>query len=492
MGSILNPASQEDFLSTLLDNLGALILVVDAQGHILRFNRQCERVSGYSFADIKGTCWWDVLLPADRRETTRQAFAQLQPDQLPRTYELCWITKTGEERLIHCTDTALLDADGQLAYVAITGMTLTDNRAVEKRLRSSEAELRALLAAINDVILVIDSQGRYLEIAPTNPKLLYRPAEVLLGKTFYEVMPKDLADYFLDAVRRTLRANTTQSIEYSLDIDGSTYWFAANMSVMDEDKVVIVARDITGRKQAEAEREALIKELREASRVKDEFLSNISHELRTPLNAIIGMIGIMLMSGSLDERNMRLAQRARVNSERLLMLINDILDISQIEAGRIELVTSEFSVFHLAERLHKEFLLPADQKGLTFSLDVDPSVPDIVKMDENALAKIISNLLSNAIKFTPKGSIWLHFRQQDSALIVEVGDTGIGIPAYLHDMIFESFWQADGSASRSFSGTGLGLAIVRHLTSAMHGAVRVESSPEQGSTFTVTVPLVID
>jgi PAS domain S-box-containing protein len=490
--TIRESTSDPQFLSAVLDNAGTLLLVVDSQGQIIRFNRQCEQLSGYTQAEVRGKLLWDVLLTTDSAASTQRAFQQLNVQHFPRTYEGQWLNKDGSVRLIAWTETAILSAQSTLEYITMVGSDITQSRAVENQLRASEAELRALISAMSDVILIINAEGRYLEIAPTNPKLLYRPPDELLGKRMHDIMPGDQADFFLAYVQHALQSGHTQSVEYNLPIGDEKIWFSASISPMTEDKVVWVARDITEHKQAEAEREAMIHDLSEASRVKDEFLANISHELRTPLNAIIGMIGIMLMGGSLDERNTRLAQRARVNSERLLTLINDILDISRIETGRVEIRPTTFAVQKFIERVSQQFVLPAEQKGLQLNINVDETVPALVTLDEDALDKIVNNLLSNAIKFTQVGSISLRLSHDDSNLKIEVSDTGIGIPAYMHELIFENFRQGDGSSTRTYGGTGLGLAIVRHLCAAMQGSVYVESTPDQGSKFIVTLPLRTD
>jgi len=230
----------------------------------------------------------------------------------------------------------------------------------------------------------------------------------------------------------------------------------------------------------------------DALKVKDEFLAVMSHELRTPLNAIIGFTGIMTMDGRLDARDLIMTQRIEANSHRLLALINDVLDISKIEAGQLELASLPISPNDIARRLQAQMGVLAEQKGVGFNVTVDSSVPPIVMLDEDAFIKITTNLLSNAFKFTEQGAVSLHMSKQDNNLVIQVKDTGIGIPAHKHDVIFDSFRQADSSSTRKYGGTGLGLAITRRLATAMEGTIRVESVVGQGSTFTVTLPLEVE
>jgi len=226
----------------------------------------------------------------------------------------------------------------------------------------------------------------------------------------------------------------------------------------------------------------------EANRLKSEFLAVISHELRTPLNAIIGFLGIMLMSGELSERNSHLAQRARANSERLLNLITDILDISRIEAGRLQLYPVHVPLRDLIEKLSDQMSVLAEEKNITFSVHVEADVPETIYADEDALTKIITNLLSNGFKFTEQGGVGLYVAYAAEQVTIRVKDTGIGIPAHMQAVIFDSFRQVDGSITRKYGGSGLGLSIVYHICNAMGGTIRVESMVDRGSEFIVTLP----
>jgi signal transduction histidine kinase len=232
-------------------------------------------------------------------------------------------------------------------------------------------------------------------------------------------------------------------------------------------------------------------EAREANRLKDEFLAVMSHELRTPLNAIIGFTGILTMSKSLDASVIHKLRRIRANGERLLALINDILDISRIESGRMVVVNAPFPIRQLVEKLDSQMNVLAEEKSLAFNVQVDDSVPPILDGDQDAITKIITNLLSNAFKFTEKGEVSLKVGWQDNQLVIEAKDTGIGIPAHMYELIFETFRQADSSTTRKYGGSGLGLSIVRHLCNTFNGTVQVSSVVGEGSLFTVKLPMQI-
>jgi signal transduction histidine kinase len=230
----------------------------------------------------------------------------------------------------------------------------------------------------------------------------------------------------------------------------------------------------------------------ETSRLKSEFLSTMSHELRTPLNAIEGFTAVVLkkMGGAqFNDKTEEYLNRVHSNSRRLLQLINDFLDLSRVEAGRLELANQPFGPARLAQRWHDEVIVLADKKGLYFDLNLDSSLPDVIYGDEEAISKVAINLLSNAIKFTEQGGIKLSLDSQDSVWSIVVTDSGIGIPPHAREFIFEEFRQVDQSSKRKHGGTGLGLAIVQKYVRSMGGSVSVRSEIGQGSTFTVTLPL---
>jgi two-component system sensor kinase len=233
---------------------------------------------------------------------------------------------------------------------------------------------------------------------------------------------------------------------------------------------------------------------KEAARVKGEFLANISHELRTPLNAIIGFSDMLLMgmSGELNPKQRHKMERLRENGTRLLTLINNVLDITRIEARRIEINARPFSPQTLAGRLSDQMIVLAEQKKLALQTRVDPDLPETLIGDEQRIEQVVVNLLSNAFKFTDEGAVTLELlaNRDENTWEICVSDTGIGIPPHALSIIFEEFRQVDGSSARAYKGSGLGLAITRNLVRMMDGQISVESEMGQGSKFTVVFPLV--
>ena len=258
---------------------------------------------------------------------------------------------------------------------------------------------------------------------------------------------------------------------------------------------------VKNREMEENGREILrkAKELEQISTYKSEFLANMSHELRTPLNSLMILSGHLQNNGegNLTPRQVEYAATIKSAGNELLCLINDILDLSKIESGKQEFVYEDVHPVELCDRIARIFGPMADQKGLAFSTTVEPGVGEKISLDPQRTLQVVKNLLANAIKFTPDGSVALRIYTPDgsenplpvAAVAFGVADTGIGIPADKHELIFQAFQQADGTTSRKFGGTGLGLSISRQLARGMNGEILLVGGDGKGSAFTLYLPL---
>jgi signal transduction histidine kinase len=229
--------------------------------------------------------------------------------------------------------------------------------------------------------------------------------------------------------------------------------------------------------------------LYESNRLKSDFLATMSHELRTPLNSILGFSEVLLSSDQLSEKQQRWVRNVQSSGERLLNLINDILDLAKIEAGKMQVRLAEFSIYDVCEGLLAMFRPLAEKKNIELRGQLEPGIPEL-RQDVGKLQQILSNLLSNAIKFTPEGGrVLLQVEGDPQSVLIKVADTGVGIAAEEQDLVFEKFRQGGNPLTREHAGTGLGLSIVRELAKLLGGEVSLHSELGRGSTFTIRLPL---
>jgi len=364
---------------------------------------------------------------------------------------------------------------------------------------SEQLILRAVIDGLPDLIYVKDTEGRFLLANPAQRKFLTGNVDAdLIGASDFSFFPSETATAFFNDEQEIIRTGMplVSQAEQMQDHEGNEVWILTT-KVPFRDKngniagIIGIGRNVTARKQMEAE---LIKariQADAANRTKSEFLANMSHEIRTPLNGVIGMTELALDTELSDEQREYL-ETVQLSAGTLLNVINDILDFSKIEAGRIDLEETDFDLRECVETTMKTLVHLAEAKGLELLCDIGPDVPQVVRGDSTRLSQMIINLVGNAIKFTLEGQVAVKVEAEPhegegAALHFTVSDTGIGILPEKLDSIFDSFTQADTSTTREFGGTGLGLTITSRLAALMKGKIWVESEPGKGSDFHFTV-----
>jgi PAS domain S-box-containing protein len=368
-------------------------------------------------------------------------------------------------------------------------------RARTSALRETESRFQAILDNTEAVIYVKDLEGRYLLVNRRWERLFATTQEDLRGRTDHDLFSKDLAEIAVAHDKAVVANGSLQFEEVVPDPEGPRTYLSTRFPLLDAAGIPVavcgISTDITDRKDAETEMKRAKDAAEAATRAKSEFLANMSHEIRTPLNAVIGMTALLLET-PLDSEQKDYADTIRQSGEALLAVINDVLDFSRIESGKMTLEESEFPTAQVVEESLDIVAPQAASKELDLGYHVDADVPNDVYGDAGRVRQVLLNLLSNAVKFTAKGevSVWVSARALEGGgheLHFSVNDTGIGIAPDRRERLFQSFSQLDPSTTRRFGGSGLGLAISKALCELMHGRIWVESEPGRGSEFHFTI-----
>ncbi|MBE0596141.1 MAG: response regulator [Desulfuromonadales bacterium] len=377
-------------------------------------------------------------------------------------------------------------------------------RQTEETLRESESKYLLLTENASDVVWRLDSEYRFTYISPADERLRGYRADEIIGRPVFEMFNEEgvaaiqkMAQQRYEAEQRGIQSGIiTFEAEHRCK-DGSWLWAEIRYSAeRDANGKTIgfhgITREITKRKLAEDETRRAWAAAEEASKAKSQFLATMSHEIRTPLNALVGFSSLARKATDPAKINQYLSILEQ--SSRVLMdLVNDILDISKTDAGRLELEAMPINLRQLIASLEEQYHHLATQKMLAFRVTVDDRIPSWILGDPIRLRQILTNLLANALKFTESGEVCCtisrHDQGTDQMIRFEVQDTGIGIPESFLANIFSPFHQLDPSISRKFGGTGLGLAIVNSLVELMQGTMTVKSTEGTGSCFVVDLPL---
>jgi len=437
------------------------------------------------FARYQGLAWPD-LWPNESRGTLELALKAALSGQVERFRAAC-PTALGHRKVWDTVVSPILAPDGTVVRLLATSRDVT-----------AEVQTRAVRDAIIELLpaplLVKDAEdGRYLVINRAAAEMLGRAAHDVIGRTAAELFPAEEARAFaLEDEAVTASGGVALSEAEPITTERGLRYFktikAAATDAAGAQILVTLAEDVT---EARASAVALVEALEAAERAseaKSAFLANVSHEIRTPLNAILGMAQAMATHAMPDGQAERLALIHR-SSLALLALLNDVLDLAKIEAGRIDLEDGVVDVEGLARDAQASFTALSAAKDLYFVVEVHSSAKGLWRGDPGRVRQILHNLMANAIKFTAAGSIQVLISAVPGELVLRVSDTGIGIAADQGAAVFEKFAQADASTTRRYGGTGLGLAICRELTQSMRGRIELDSVLGQGTTFTVWLPL---
>lgn len=520
--------SERNFSDTMIESMPGILYFYNEEGKFLRWNRNFELVSGYSGAEI------EHMHPLDFFSTAEKEILQHRIGEVFATgesfVEASFVAKDGSSKPYFFTGRRI-ETQGMPCLVGM-GVDIADRKKAELQLRAMQGRLEAVVEHLREGLVIADPDGDMLHWNPESLRLLGfseleegRLRQREFGKIF-EIFTLDGVrlkpeQWPLARVRRGEAIDDLQAVVRRLDFEWEkiiSYTGRCVEYAPGEQLAFLTLQDITERKRAErslldskdeletlvaartADLQSALIRAEAADQIKSAFLATMSHELRTPLNSIIGFTGILLQSlaGPLNPEQSKQLGMVQGSARHLLELINDVLDISKIEAGQLQIRAAPFDFRESVERMAASLRPMAERKAIAFEVFLASSIGEI-SSDQRRVEQIMLNLLNNAIKFTQHGRVTLRVEPQDdfypaggggplAALRLQVTDTGIGIKPDDLSMLFQPFRQIDSGLTRQYEGTGLGLVICQRLVSLLDGEIDVSSVPGQGSTFSVTIP----
>ena len=486
---------------------GTGMALVGLDGRWLRVNRALCDLVGYTEQDLLGRTFQDITHPDDLETDLHHMRELIAGTANHYQMEKRYIHRDGSIVWIRLTASIVRDALGNFTHLVSQIEDITDRRKVEAALRESEERYRAMVETVQDyAIFLLDADGRVASWNAGAARTQGYLAEEIIGRYYSVFFPPELSNSAAGMLAAASERGQIETEGWRVRKDGSRFWANVLLTALRNEQGALVGfskvtRDVTTRKGLQdqlVERNAALEieaqRAQEANRLKSEFLANMSHELRTPLNGIIGFSSFLAgeKPGPLNARQKEFLGDVLASSQHLLRLINDLLDLAKIEAGKVELATELFSLRTVMAEVVGVVSPLLHDKQLDFEALVQLE-DDGVNLDPQRIKQVLYNLLSNAIKFTRAGGrIRLLARPRgDREIELVVIDSGIGIKPADFARLFTEFQQLDSGSSRLYQGTGLGLALTKKIVSLHGGTIEVESVVGHGTTFTVVLPRAI-
>ena len=487
-------------LHNIIDSTSDVIYAKDQQGRYLLFNAAAEKAVGKGAADVLGQDD-HFIFPHAEAVTMMEGDRTVIMGGNVTTYEEVVTDITGRKGTYLSTKGCLVDADGYASGLFGISRDISERKNMEEALRASEKLTDDIINSLASHVAVLDRNGIIVKVNNTWNSFAIKNGLALapdhfVGMNYLEECKRAISGTLdedvlpaLHGIESVLSGSTDYfTIEYPCHSLIKKRWYLMRVTKLagNQGGVVISHSNITEQKLAIIDAEA-------ANVAKNQFLGTMSHEIRTPMNGLIGLIEL-LQHTKLTAEQQEYAESAKNAGNELVVLLNNILDISKIDADKVELETSDFDLESVISDTMKLLSLQASEKRLELTATIDPEVPLLLKGDSGRLRQIIRNLISNSIKFTAKGSISLQIHkdaedEQQTTLRFIVCDSGIGIASDKLEHIFKPFTQADSSTTRIYGGSGLGLTICKQLAEMMGGGVGVESVEGEGATFWFTAVL---
>lgn len=498
--SLQNAAQRSQLFESILDSLLEGVVLQDSARRVLSANTAALRMMGVR-APKSGQLWtlldWNVARPDGVAVSLDEcpAAVALQTGHAVNGELLSVEPTPGSERrwLIVSARTFPSVADDGSKMVVTSFTDVTEARRIEEQRRQAESVIENIFATSLDVHVAIDEKGRVVLLNRACERLLGRPATGIIGHHFNEFIHPDDRERTTDAARRALHGEHIVSFENHVSRSDGGLRTIQWSAVFSQTQRLISAsgRDVTEERRQQKELTRAMKAAEAATTAKSAFLATMSHEIRTPISGVIGMLNLLLDT-TLDDVQLGYARQSLSSAESLLTVLNDVLDFSKVESGRLSIERVPFSPASVVLDAVRLFEVAAGNKGIALRKDLALPDPLTLVGDPGRIRQVLLNLISNAVKFTTTGEVAVSARleplERDIAdLILVVRDSGIGMTREAMAHLFEPFMQADSSTARRFGGTGLGLAISRRLCDLMGGRIDVQSEPGHGSRFTVRI-----
>ena len=484
------------FLRTLIDNIPDSIYVKDMFGRKVIANLAEVRISGLqSEAQILGKDDFELHPKELAEKFVADDQVVLQTGQPLVNREEFVLDDQGKKSWLLTTKIPLRDENTKIIGLIGLGRDITARKQTDQALKHSEERFRDLFENASDLVCTMDLEGNITSLNKSGERLTGYPQSEAVRMNLAQMITPEMFTVTREMMNRKLEQNITTT--YEIDIirkDGSNLTLEISSRLLHqqgkETGIQAIGRDITLRKQVEAELKHARDVALESVRLKSEFLANMSHEIRTPMNGVIGMTDLLLET-DLSFTQREYTDTIQSSSEALLKIIDDILDFSKIEAGLLRFEKIDFELRGSVEATVESLAERAQGKGLEVASLVYRDVPTALRGDPGRLRQVLTNLIGNAVKFTDQGEVVVRVTKisesaSDAMLRFEIQDTGIGISAEGQRGLFQAFTQADGSTTRKYGGTGLGLAISKQLVELMGGEIGIESTPNRGSSFWFT------
>ncbi|RZT11333.1 PAS fold [Duganella sp. CF402] len=489
-----------DFGTLILNEIPDAVVLTTTEGEVVCWTNGAQAVFGYSSAEAVGRHLDELIVPPTLHHDGAAVLRQTLADGMA-SYESMRRAKDGTLVYIDSSSKLVRDDEGRPAHILWSKKDVTALK-VLRDAKLVAARYDGILDSMPDAIIMANAAGRIVLANHQAEQLFGYPRGALRGMVLEHLMPARFRTAHMAhragfAAQPQVRPMGSGRDLYGLRSDGAEFPVEISLSPIDtEDGPLAMSaiRDISERKRFEQALQEKNIELAKAVAAKDRFLTGMSHELRTPLNAIIGFTGTMLMKlpGPINDEQNKQLRMVQSSARQLLSLINDLLDLTRIESGKVELELAPLSCRALIDEVLSSFKPLARSKVL--ALEFDAGADEVtVCSDRRAVQQILMNLVHNAIKFTNNGAVMVRLARavvgERACATISVSDTGIGIGAEQRDSLFQAFSQLDAAALRQFEGTGLGLHLSQKLAALLHGEILFDSEYGVGSVFTLALPL---